>query len=78
MGKKENSNRLFWRAPQSLQMLTVAMKLKNLGRKAIANLSSILRSRDIAFPTRVHTVKAMVFLVFMYGCENWTINKAEC
>ena len=49
----------------------------HLGRKAIANLDSILRSRDIAFPTRVHTVKAMVFLVFMYGCEDWTKKKAE-
>ena len=47
------------------------------GRKAITNLDSILRSRDITLPTKVHTVKALVFPVFMYGCESWTIKKAE-
>ena len=49
-----------------------------LGRKAMANLESILKSRDITLPTKVHLVKAMVFLVVMYGCENWTIRKDEC
>ena len=49
-----------------------------LGRKAMNNLDSILRSRDITLPTKVHLVKAMVFLVVMYGCESWTIKKAEC
>ena len=49
-----------------------------LGRKAIANLDSILKSRDITLPTEVHLVKAMFFPVVMYGCENWTIKKAEC
>ena len=49
-----------------------------LGRKAMTNVDSILRSRDITLPTRVHIVKAMVFPVVMYGCENWTIKKAEC
>ena len=49
-----------------------------LGRKAIANLDSILRSRDITLPTKVHLVKAMVFPVVMYGCESWTVKKAEC
>ena len=49
-----------------------------LGRKAMTNLDSILKSRDITFPTKVHTVKAMVFPVVMYGCESWTIKKAEC
>ena len=49
-----------------------------LGRKAMTNLVSILRSRDITLPTNVHLVKAMVFLVVMYGCESWTIKKAEC
>ena len=49
-----------------------------LGRKAIANLDSILKSRDIALPTKVHLVKAMIFLLVMYGCESWTIKKAEC
>ena len=48
-----------------------------LGRKAMTNLDCILKSRDIALPTKVCTVKAMVFSVFMYGCESWTINKVE-
>ena len=48
-----------------------------LGRKAMTNLDSILKSRDITLPTKVHLVKAMVFPVVMYGCESWTINKAE-
>ena len=48
-----------------------------LERKAISNLDSILKSRDITLPTKVHTVKAMVFPVVMYGYESWTINKAE-
>ena len=49
-----------------------------LGRKAMTNLDSILKSRDIALPTKVHLVKVMVFPVVMYGCESWTIKKAEC
>ena len=49
-----------------------------LGRKVMTNLDSILKSRDITLPTKVHLVKAMVFLVVMYGCESWTIKKAEC
>ena len=49
-----------------------------LGRKVMTNLDSILKSRDITLPTKVHLVKAVVFSVVMYGCENWTINKAEC
>ena len=49
-----------------------------LGRKVITNLDSILKSRDITLPTKVHLVKAMFFLVVMYGCESWTIKKAEC
>ena len=48
-----------------------------LGRKAMTNLGSVLKIRDITLPTKVHLVKAMVFLVVMYGCENWTIKKAE-
>ena len=48
-----------------------------LGRKAMTNLDSILKSRDITLPTKVSLVKAMVFPVVMYGCESWTINKAE-
>ena len=49
-----------------------------LGRKAMTILDSILKSRDITLPTKVHLVKAMVFPLVMYGCENWTIKKAEC
>ena len=49
-----------------------------LGRKAMTNLDSILKSRDITLPAKVHLVKAMVFPVVMYGCESWTIKKAEC
>ena len=49
-----------------------------LGRKAMTNLDSILKSRDITLPTKVHLVKAMVFPVVMYGCESWTVQKAEC
>ena len=48
-----------------------------LGRKVRTNLDSILKSRDIFLPTKVHLVKAIVFLVVMYGCESWTIKKAE-
>ena len=48
-----------------------------LGRKVMTNLDSILKSRDIILPTKVHPVKAMVFPVFMYGCESWTVKKAE-
>ena len=49
-----------------------------LGRKVMTNLDSILKSRDITLPTKVHLVKAMIFPVVMYGCESWTIKKAEC
>ena len=48
-----------------------------LGRRVMTNLDSILKSRDITFPTKVHLVKAMVFQVVMYGCESWTVKKAE-
>ena len=49
-----------------------------LGRKVMTNLDSIFKSRDITLPTKVHLVKAMVFPVVMYGCESWTVRKAEC
>ena len=49
-----------------------------LGRKVMTNLDSILKSRDISLPTKVHLVKDMVFPVVMYGCESWTVKKAEC
>ena len=61
-------------------MVTAAMKLKRrllLGRKLITNLESILKSRDITLPTKVRLVEAMVFPVVMYGCESWTVKKAE-
>ena len=49
-----------------------------LGRKAMTNLDSILKSRDITLPKKVHQVKALVFPVVMYGCESWTVKKGEC
>ena len=52
--------------------------LINLGRKVMTNLDSIFKSRDFTLPTKVHLVKAMVFPVVMYGCESWTVKKAEC
>ena len=64
--------------PKSLQMVTCSHEIKTfLGRKVMANLDSILKSRHITLPTKVHLVKAMVFPVVMYGCESWTIKKAE-
>ena len=73
---------LFWGAPKSLQMVTTAMKLKDtcsLEEKLWPTwTASILKSRDITLPTKVHLVKAMVFPVVMYGCESRTIKKAEC
>ena len=61
-------------------MVTAAMKLRHLllGRKVMTNLDSILKSRDITLPTKVHLVKAMVFPIVMYGCDSWTIKRAEC
>ena len=70
------SDFIFW-APNSLQMMIAAMKLL-LGRKVMTNLNSIFKSRDITLPTKVRLVKAMVFPVVMYGCESWTVRKAEC
>ena len=66
-------------APESLHIVTAAMKLRRLllGRKAMTNLDSILKSRDITLPAKVHLIKAMVFPVVMFGCESWTIKKAE-
>ena len=60
-------------------MVTAAMKLRRLllGRKVMTNLDSILKRRDITLPTKVCLVKAMVFPVIMYGCESWTVKKAE-
>ena len=65
-------------APESLQMVFAAMKLKDTPwRKPMTNLDSILKSRDIALPTKVHLVKVMGFPVVVYGCESWTVKKAE-
>ena len=60
-------------------MVTAAMKLRHLllGRKAMTNIDSILKSRDITLPTKIHLVKAIVFPVVIYGCEIWTVKKAE-
>ena len=76
-GNNGNSERLILWAPKSLQMVTAAMKLRCLllGRKVMTNLDSILKSRDITLPTKVHLVKAMVFPVVMYGCVSWTFIK---
>ena len=78
MGKQCQT--LFWGAPKSLQMVIAAMKLTDtysLEGKVMTNLDSIFKSRDITLPTKVHLVKAMVFPVVMYGCETWTVKKAE-
>ena len=80
MGKQwEQCQTLFFWAPKSLQMVTAAMKLRHLlpGRKVMTNLDSILKSRDISLATKVYLVRAMVFPVVMYGCESWTVKKAE-
>ena len=70
---------LFFGAPTSLEMMIAAMKLKDAySLKVMTNLDNILKSRDITLPTKVRLVKAMVFPVVMYGCESWTVKKAEC
>ena len=74
------SNFIFWGASKSLQMVTAAMKLKDaysLEKKVMINLDNIFKSRDITLPTKVRLIKAMVFPVVMYGCESWTVKKAE-
>ena len=77
MGKQWET--LFFWAPKSLQMATAAMKLKDTYslEEVMTNLGSILKSRDITLPTKVRLVKAMVFPVVMYGCESWSVKKAE-
>ena len=72
---------LFLGAPKSLKMVISSHEIKRcllLGRKVMTNLDSIFKSRDITLPTKVHLVKAMVFPVVTYGCESWTVKKAEC
>ena len=70
---------LFLGAPKSLQMVTAAMKSRHLLLviKVMTNLDSLLKSRDITLPTKAHLVKAIVFPVVMYGCDIWTLKKAE-
>ena len=70
---------ILWGPPKSLQIVTVAIKLRRLllGIKAITNLQNILKSRDTTLPKKFHLIKDMVFPVVMYGCESWTIKKAE-
>ena len=72
---------MFSWAPKSLCMVTAAVKLKKhllFERKAMTNLASVLKSKDITLPTKILIVRAMVFPVVMYGCESWTIKKPEC
>ena len=75
-GKSGNSNRLYFLGLQNHSSHETKKHL-HLGRKAMINLDSILKSRDIALPAKVCIVKAMVFPVVMYRCESWTIKKAE-
>ena len=79
-GNNGNSERLYFGGSKITADGDCSMKFKRsliLGRKVMTNLDSILKSRDITLPTKVHPVKAMVFPVVMYGCESWTIKKAE-
>ena len=73
------SDFIFW-APESLQMVKFhdcSHEIKRLGSKVMTNLDTIFKSRDITLPTKVCLLKAMVFPVVMYGCESWTVKKAE-
>ena len=82
MGEKNgNCDRLFFLWPKITMDGDHNHEIKRyllLGRKAVTILDSVLKSRDITLPTKVHLVKAMAFPVVMYGCESWTIKKAEC
>ena len=80
MGKKWNQWQIWFSwAPKFLQTVIATTKLRRLipGRKALINLDSILKSRDITLPTNIHIVKAIVFPVIMYGCDSWALKKAE-
>ena len=81
MGNNGNSERLYFGGGSKIMVDgDCSHEIKQrllLGRKAIINLDSILKSRDITLPIKVHLVRAMVFPVVMYGCESWTIKKAE-
>ena len=78
VGNNGNSERLYFGGSKITAEGDCSHEIKRrllLGREVVTNLDSILKSRDIALPTKVHLVKAMVFPVFMYGCESWTIKK---
>ena len=80
-GNNGNSDRLYFLVLQNHCDGDCSHEIKRhllLGRKAMTNLDSILKSREITLPTKVRLVKAMVFLVVMYGCDSWTIKKGEC
>ena len=82
MGKQwKQCQNLFWGGSKITEDGDCSYEIKRcllLGRKVRTNLDSILKSRDITLPTKIHLVKAMVFPVVMYGCESWTVKKAEC
>ena len=80
-GNNGNSERLYFggsKIPANGDCSLEIKRLLLLGGKVMTNLDSIFKSRDITLPTKVHLVKAMVFPVVMYGCESWTVKKAEC
>ena len=80
-GNSGNSDRLYFLGSEITADGDCSYEIKRhllLGRKVMTHLDSILKSRDITLPTKVHLVKAMVFPIVMYGCESWTIKKAEC
>ena len=82
MGKQwKQCQTLFWGGSKITADGDCSHEIKRhllLGRKVMTNLDSVLKSGDITLPTKVHLVKAMVFPVVMYGCESWTVKKAEC
>ena len=80
LGNNGNSDKLFWGEGSKIADDDCSHEIKRsllLGREVMTNLDSILKSGDITLPTKVHLVKAMVFPVVMYGCESWTMKKAE-
>ena len=80
-GNSENSEKLYFGGPKITTDGDCSHEIKRhllLGRKAMTNLGNMLKSRDMTLPTKVHLVKAMVFPVVMYGCEIWTVKRAEC
>ena len=81
MGKPETVSDFIWGGSKITADGDWSHEIKRrllLGRKVMTNLDSIFKSRDISWPTKVRLVKAMVFPVVMYGCESWTVKKAEC